>query len=234
MSTLPPFPKAVRVNWPDWHEPPEAGALPLFTTIILRQLAYAAHPPRPTRFNVLPSDSSFFPPRRIRQLAYVARTWGESIQVVPPDPNSSSSTGLGTNRRRASLSCSLLRPNSSSSRSVLPSTGLVRASQETIAVVFPFDPNLFFCQSSQIPPSCRQLAYHPPHACGRDRLQSTYAPPSTRPDAAGPSDGEAVISTNRAKDRADAQRLVTTRLLDRLHDPLGHFSRLQRIHPRAR
>ncbi|KAL1990522.1 hypothetical protein VTN49DRAFT_6361 [Thermomyces lanuginosus] len=83
------------------------------------------------------------------------------------------------------------------------------------------------------PPSCRQLAYHPPHACGRDRLQSTYAPPSTRPDAAGPSDGEAVISTNRAKDRADAQRLVTTRLLDRLHDPLGHFSRLQRIYPRA-
>jgi hypothetical protein len=33
--------------------------------------------------------------------------------------------------------------------------------------------------------------------------------------------------------RADAQRLVTTRLLDRVHDPLGHFSRLQRIHPRA-
>lgn len=34
--------------------------------------------------------------------------------------------------------------------------------------------------------------------------------------------------------RADAQRLVATRLLDRLHDPLGHFSRLQRIYPRAR
>lgn len=42
------------------------------------------------------------------------------------------------------------------------------------------------------------------------------------------------VCTNLAKDRADAQRLVTTRLLDRLHDPLGHFSRLQRIHPRAR
>ena len=42
------------------------------------------------------------------------------------------------------------------------------------------------------------------------------------------------VKTNRAKDRADAQRLVTTRLLDRLHDPLGHFSRLQRIYPRAR
>jgi len=38
--------------------------------------------------------------------------------------------------------------------------------------------------------------------------------------------------TNQAKDRADAQRLVATRLLDRLHDPLGHFSRLQRIYPR--
>ncbi|PKX99781.1 hypothetical protein P168DRAFT_261363, partial [Aspergillus campestris IBT 28561] len=31
--------------------------------------------------------------------------------------------------------------------------------------------------------------------------------------------------------RADAQRLVATRLLERVHDPLGHFSRLQRIHP---
>ena len=39
--------------------------------------------------------------------------------------------------------------------------------------------------------------------------------------------------TNLAKDRADAQRLVTTRLLERLHDPLGHISRLQRIYPRA-
>lgn len=41
------------------------------------------------------------------------------------------------------------------------------------------------------------------------------------------------MPTNRAKDRADAQRLVATRLLDRLHDPLGHFGRLQRIYPRA-
>ena len=38
------------------------------------------------------------------------------------------------------------------------------------------------------------------------------------------------MGTNHAKDRADAQRLVTARLLERLHDPLGHFSRLQRIH----
>lgn len=67
----------------------------------------------------------------------------------------------------------------------------------------------------------------------RNSIRIHLAPPSTRPDTAGPSDGEAVISTNRAKDRADAQRLVTTRLLDRLHDPLGHFSRLQRIYPRA-
>ena len=34
--------------------------------------------------------------------------------------------------------------------------------------------------------------------------------------------------------RADAQRLVTTRLLDHLHDPLAQLGRLQRIHPRAR
>ena len=30
-----------------------------------------------------------------------------------------------------------------------------------------------------------------------------------------------------------AQRLVTTRLLDRSHDPAGRLSRLQRVHPRA-
>ncbi len=48
-----------------------------------------------------------------------------------------------------------------------------------------------------------------------------------------PMERECVITTNQAKDRADAQRLVTTRLLDRLHDPLGRFSRLQRIYPRV-
>lgn len=57
--------------------------------------------------------------------------------------------------------------------------------------------------------------------------------PLQAPGAAGPLDGR-VYLTNLAKDRADAQRLVATRLLDRLHDPLGHFSRMQRIHPRAR
>ena len=56
--------------------------------------------------------------------------------------------------------------------------------------------------------------------------------PLYRPGAAGFANGG--VFTNRAKDRADAQRLVATRLLDRLHDPLGHISRLQRIHPRAR
>ena len=58
------------------------------------------------------------------------------------------------------------------------------------------------------------------------------ASPLYRPGAAGLANGG--VFTNRAKDRADAQRLVATRLLDRLHDPLGHISRLQRIHPRAR
>ena len=33
--------------------------------------------------------------------------------------------------------------------------------------------------------------------------------------------------------RADAQWLVTTRLLDHVHDPLAHLGRLQRIHPRV-
>lgn len=70
------------------------------------------------------------------------------------------------------------------------------------------------------------------------RFGTTFAAPTARsplqaPGAAGPVDGE-VCLTNLAKDRADAQRLVATRLLDRLHDPLGHFSRLQRIYPRAR
>ena len=34
--------------------------------------------------------------------------------------------------------------------------------------------------------------------------------------------------------RADAQYLVITRVLDYVHAPVAHFSRLQRIHPRAR
>ena len=42
------------------------------------------------------------------------------------------------------------------------------------------------------------------------------------------------VKDKSSQGRADAQRLVATRLLERVHDPLGHFSRLQRIHPRAR
>ena len=63
---------------------------------------------------------------------------------------------------------------------------------------------------------------------------TVHTVPLQAPGAAGHVDGEVCCLTNLAKDRADAQRLVATRLLDRLHDPLGHFSRLQRIHPRAR
>ncbi|KAJ5868993.1 hypothetical protein N7455_003934 [Penicillium solitum] len=59
------------------------------------------------------------------------------------------------------------------------------------------------------------------------------APPSKRP--ALPEQLMGRCKTNKSSQgRADAQRLVATRLLDRLHDPLGHFSRLQRIYPRAR
>jgi hypothetical protein len=61
--------------------------------------------------------------------------------------------------------------------------------------------------------------------------QGPPAPPSTPPALPEPVVGSGF--TNLAKDRADAQRLVTTRLLERLHDPLGHISRLQRIYPRA-
>jgi|ERR1700710_556981 hypothetical protein len=58
-------------------------------------------------------------------------------------------------------------------------------------------------------------------------------PPSKRPALPGQLMGR--CKTNKSSQgRADAQRLVATRLLDRLHDPLGHFSRLQRIYPRAR
>ena len=69
------------------------------------------------------------------------------------------------------------------------------------------------------------------------RLGPREARPSTAPlqapGAAGPVDGE-VLTNKSSQGRADAQRLVATRLLDRVHDPLGHFSRLQRIYPRAR
>ena len=60
-----------------------------------------------------------------------------------------------------------------------------------------------------------------------------FPAPLQAPGAAGSIDGE-VLTNKSSQGRADAQRLVATRLLDRLHDPLGHFSRLQRIYPRAR
>jgi hypothetical protein len=55
--------------------------------------------------------------------------------------------------------------------------------------------------------------------------------PGSRP---GPPMGEWVALNKSRPRRADAQRLVTTRLLDHLHDPLAQLGRLQRIHPRAR
>ena len=63
------------------------------------------------------------------------------------------------------------------------------------------------------------------------RPHHTAPPPSARRCRARDGGG---VSHKSSQGRADAQRLVATRLLDRLHDPLGHFSRLQRIHPRAR
>ena len=57
--------------------------------------------------------------------------------------------------------------------------------------------------------------------------------PSKRPALPVPLMGRCLTNKS-SQGRADAQRLVATRLLDRVHDPLGHFSRLQRIYPRAR
>ena len=67
----------------------------------------------------------------------------------------------------------------------------------------------------------------PPRPGPRERKS-----PSKRPALPDPLMGGCKHKSSQG--RADAQRLVATRLLDRLHDPLGHFSRLQRIHPRAR
>jgi hypothetical protein len=67
----------------------------------------------------------------------------------------------------------------------------------------------------------------------RARRPVLDTPPSKHPALPDPLMGR--YKTNKSSQgRADAQRLVATRLLDRLHDPLGHFSRLQRIYPRAR
>jgi hypothetical protein len=65
------------------------------------------------------------------------------------------------------------------------------------------------------------------------REARSFTAPLQAPGTAGPLDGE-VLTNKSSQGRADAQRLVATRLLDRVHDPLGHFSRLQRIYPRAR
>ncbi len=77
----------------------------------------------------------------------------------------------------------------------------------------------------------RQLASPPPPNATGSRPLIPRSPPGTR--RCRIHDGE-VLTNKSSQGRADAQRLVATRLLDRLHDPLGHFSRLQRIYPRAR
>ena len=83
------------------------------------------------------------------------------------------------------------------------------------------------------PPPCptRQLASSPGRRLAGLAPVGPRSPPSTR--RCRIIDGE-VLTNKSSQGRADAQRLVATRLLDRLHDPLGHFSRLQRIYPRAR
>lgn len=91
----------------------------------------------------------------------------------------------------------------------------------------------------QNPPQPDRRPPSPPRrlASPRRRDAGPGGPPVHRPlqapGAAGALDGE-VLTNKSSQGRADAQRLVATRLLDRVHDPLGHFSRLQRIYPRAR
>ena len=92
------------------------------------------------------------------------------------------------------------------------------------------------------PDSCRKCPPSPAHdvpanwispSTLRGGLVARGLAPSKRPDLPDQLMGR--CKTNKSSQgRADAQRLVATRLLDRLHDPLGHFSRLQRIYPRAR
>ena len=82
--------------------------------------------------------------------------------------------------------------------------------------------------------SASQLAKVSGHAARNRRGGHRGLLPPSRPPALPRAMMGRCVCTNLAKDRADAQRLVATRLLDRLHDPLGHISRLQRIHPRAR
>jgi len=70
------------------------------------------------------------------------------------------------------------------------------------------------------------------------RLVSPRAPSGRPRDGGRPMGGVAVLRTpgvkNLAGFRADAQWIVTTRLLYHLHDPTGQPSRMQGIYPRAR
>ncbi|KAJ5927708.1 hypothetical protein N7466_006664 [Penicillium verhagenii] len=112
----------------------------------------------------------------------------------------------------------------------------------------PYKPRRHWGPAPRPSPACRPSVVLSPRrprppahqlAAGRGRSsagrgpRAREAPPSKRPALPGPLMGR--CKTNKSSQgRADAQRLVATRLLDRVHDPLGHFSRLQRIYPRAR
>ncbi|KAJ5710307.1 hypothetical protein N7493_009344 [Penicillium malachiteum] len=91
----------------------------------------------------------------------------------------------------------------------------------------PFHQRSFLLFLSPSPPF-RQLADHR-HRSTRGP-ESVVSTPPPGPALPGPPMGR--CKTNKSSQgRADAQRLAATRLLDRVHDPLGHFSRLQRIIP---
>ena len=97
-----------------------------------------------------------------------------------------------------------------------------------------FDPPLATVAPSEAPSrTSRSTNWRIAWAFGSGPEGPSQHHPSKRPVLPDPLMGR--YNTNKSSQgRADAQRLVATRLLDRLHDPLGHFSRLQRIYPRAR
>ncbi|KAJ5710218.1 hypothetical protein N7493_009385 [Penicillium malachiteum] len=82
-----------------------------------------------------------------------------------------------------------------------------------------------------LPPSppFRQLADHSSPVDTRAGARRLNAPFQAPRRCRGPRWGG--VKPNNPALSHNAQRLVATRLLDRVHDPLGHFSRLQRIYP---
>lgn len=88
---------------------------------------------------------------------------------------------------------------------------------------------------ASLPPTYPAVSSTKNKGKGKRKPKKTTGPPSepwslTRPEA--PTRWGRVVSHTNRLARAYAQRIVTTRLLYRLHDPASQFSRMQRIYPR--